>query len=100
MQRPGDIFDLLFAAIFECRLDLAFDFAMNLVRDQDAAGFSETFKSCGNIDAFAIHIAAVFNDDVAKIETDPYPERVRLLRKVGLNGQCATKGGDGTGEFY
>ena len=71
MHRPGDILDLLFAAIFECRLDLAFDFAINLVRDQDTSGFSETFKSCGNIDTFAIHIAAVFNDDVAKVETNP-----------------------------
>ena len=36
-DRLGDVLELLFAAILEADVELAFDFAINLIGNQDAA---------------------------------------------------------------
>jgi hypothetical protein len=54
---------------------------------------------CGHVDAFAIDVAAILNDDIAEVETDPYPKWTGIVAQIALNGDCAAQGGDRAGEF-
>jgi len=69
-DRPGDVLELLLAAILEANVQLAFDFAVHLLGNQDAARIGDPLQPDRNGDPVAVEIAVLPNDDVAKVE--PY----------------------------
>jgi hypothetical protein len=69
-DRLGDVLELLLAAILEVNLQLAFDFAIDLLGNQDAARIRDPFQPGGNGDPVAVEIAVLPNDYVTKVEPD------------------------------
>ena len=56
---------MLLTAILECGLDLAFYLTMDFVRDQNATGVGKRFETRSDINALAIDIAALLDNDCA-----------------------------------
>ena len=65
---------------------------------QYSAGIAKSLQACGHVDAFAIDVAAILNDDIAEVETDPYPKLTDIVAQIALNGDRAPQGRDGAGE--
>jgi hypothetical protein len=57
--------------------------AVGVLRKADAAGFGDTFQSCGDVDAVAHEIAVAFLDDVAEMNADPKLD-APLWRQPGI----------------
>ncbi len=70
-NKPYDVFDLLLTYVLEVRVNLAFNFSVNLSRDQNAARVGQSFQTGGNIYAFTVDVATRLNDHIAKIKSDP-----------------------------
>jgi hypothetical protein len=66
-----DIFQLMLAKIFDKKGQFAPHLSVRIIRQQNAASFSETLEPCGNIYPVAKDIPAV-NDDITNI--DAYAE--------------------------
>jgi hypothetical protein len=66
---------------------------------QYSAGIAKGLQPCGYVDAFAIDVAAILNDDITEVETDPYPKWTGIVAQIALNGDCAPQGRDWAGEF-
>jgi hypothetical protein len=69
-DRLGDVLELQLAAILEANVQLAFDFAVHLLGNQDAAGISNPLQPDGNGDPVAVEITVLPNDNVTKVEPD------------------------------
>ena len=69
VDRVGDILDLPLTKILENKSRCAPHMFMDVARDTDAAGFSESFHPCSDVDAPSIQIIALDNH-VAEVDTD------------------------------
>ena len=69
-DRPGDVLELLLAAILEADVELAFDFAMHLLGNQDAARIGDPLQPDSNVDPVAVEFTVLPNDNVTKVEPD------------------------------
>src|SRR5262249_9136480 len=98
-DRFGNVFELLLAAILEVNVQLAFDFAVDLARDQDTAGIGSAFKSGRDVDPVAVDIALLVNDHVAEIDADPQLKGALVRREVILNFQPTLDGSQRAGKF-
>jgi hypothetical protein len=65
-DRLGDVLELLLAAILEANGQLAFDFAVHLLGNQDAARICDPFQPDRNVDPVAVEFTVLPNDDVTK----------------------------------
>ena len=74
-DRPGDVLELLLAAVLKANVQLAFDFAMDLGRDQDAARIGNALKPSRDVNPFTVDIALLVNDHVAEVDADPQLKR-------------------------
>jgi hypothetical protein len=78
--------------------------AERVFRDADAAGLGNAFQPRGDVDAIAVDVA-VFDDDVAKVDTDPEGDPLPLWRPgialdhPALHGERAGDGFDHTREL-
>lgn len=72
-QHPVDpnrlryIFQLMLANIFDKSAQLAPDLPVSVIRQQDAAGISETLEPCGDIYSIAEDVSAI-HDDITNID--------------------------------
>jgi len=66
-DRLGDVLQLLLAAVLEAHVQLAFDFAVHLLGNQDAARIGGPFQPDSNVDPVAIELSVLPNDNVAKV---------------------------------
>src|SRR5713226_8986109 len=98
-DRFGDVLELLLAAILEANVQLAFDFAVDLARDQDTTRIGNAFKSSRDVDPVTINIALLVNDHVAQIDADPQLKGALVRPEVFLNFQPALYGSKRTGKF-
>jgi hypothetical protein len=69
-DRPRDVLELLLAAILEANVQLAFDFAIHLLGNQDAARIGDPLQPGSNGDPVTIEIAVLANNNVTKVEPD------------------------------
>jgi hypothetical protein len=70
MDRLGDVLELLLTAILEANVQLAFDFAVHLLGNQDAARISDPLQADCNVDPVAVEFTVLPNDNVTKVEPD------------------------------
>ena len=82
---PGKVLDLLLSSILKRSFNLAFKFTKNLVTDQYATGLSKRFEACRYVHALSVHISALLNDDITKVEADAQLERT--ARQLCLDRQ-------------
>src|SRR5579863_585012 len=68
--RFGNVFQLLRSEVLADEFDLAVDLPVGVVGDADAAGFGQSLKPHGDIDAVAEYIVLV-DHDVADMHADP-----------------------------
>ena len=99
MRTGRDVLDLSLAAVLEIGFDLAFDLAVDLAGDQDAAGIAQRFEPGGDVDALAIDVAAILDDDVAHVQPDPQLERAGCAAHVALDRHRAAQRRDRAGKF-
>src|SRR4029077_12621163 len=69
-DRLGDVLEMLLATILEAKVQLPFDFAVNLFGDHDAARIGDPLQPDSNGDPVAVEIAVLPNDNVTKVEPD------------------------------
>ena len=69
MHRPGDVLDLLRAAIREADVEPVADLVAHHPADADLAGLGQGFEAGGDVDAVAVDVALV-EDHVAQIDAD------------------------------
>ena len=69
-DRPGDVLELLLTAILEANVQLAFDFAVHLLGNQDAARIGDPLQAYCNVDPVAVEFTVLPNDNVTKVEPD------------------------------
>ena len=69
-DRLGDVLELLFTAILEANVQLAFDFAVHLFGNQDAARIGDPLQPDSNVDPVAVEVTVLPNDNVTKVEPD------------------------------
>jgi hypothetical protein len=69
-DRSGDVLELLLAAILEANVELAFDFAVHLFGNEDAARIGDPLQPDGNVDPVAVEFTVLPNDNVTKVEPD------------------------------
>lgn len=98
-DRPGYVLELLFAAILEANLQLAFDFVIDLLRDEDTAGIGDALQPDRNIDPITVEVTVLPNDDVAEVEPDAQPERTAARGEMILHLDRASRGGKGACEL-
>jgi hypothetical protein len=104
MHRPGDVFEVLFAAVLEGDIEAALDVLLHPRRNADAAGIGEALQPSGDVDAVAKNVAVV-QDDVADMNADPQFDPLgRRDIEIGaghrqLDIDRATRGIDRAGKF-
>ena len=98
-DRLGDVLELLLAAALEANVELAFDFAVDLFRDQDAARIGGSLQPDGNVDAVAVEVTVRPNDDVTKVEPDAQLEGTAAGGEMILDLNRASHGGQGAREL-
>jgi hypothetical protein len=69
-NRLGNILEMLLTAILEATIQLAFDFALDLLGNQDAARIGDPLQPNRNVDPVAVEFTVLPNDDVTKVEPD------------------------------
>jgi hypothetical protein len=70
-DRLGDVLELLLAAILEANVQLTFDFAEHLFRNQDAARIGDALQPDSNVDPVAVKVTVLANDNVTKVKLSP-----------------------------
>ena len=63
------MFDCMLALIDEFEIQAITHQRMDLARDEDAAGFRQTFEACGYVDAFAVDVLSVV-DNIADVHAN------------------------------
>jgi len=66
----GDVLELLLAAILEANVQLAFNFAVDLFGNEDAARIGDPLQPDSNVDPVAVEFTVLPNDNVTKVEPD------------------------------
>jgi hypothetical protein len=103
-QRPGDIFEVLLADVFELGIELPADLAVGVFRDADAAGLGNAFEPGRDIDAIADDVVAL-REHVAKMDADAQihpaigPDPSIALRHQLLQRNGALHGADHRAEL-
>jgi hypothetical protein len=69
-DRLGDILEALLAAVLKANVQLAFDFAVHLLGNKDAARIGDALQSYSNVDPVAVEFTVLPNDNVTKVEPD------------------------------
>ena len=69
-NRLGNILEMLLTAILEATIQLAFDFALDLLGNQDAARIGDPLQPDSNVDSVAVEITVLPNDNVTKVEAN------------------------------
>src|SRR5215813_6711330 len=90
-DRLGDVLEVLFAAILEANIQLAFDLAGDLFGHQDATRIGDPLQPHSNVDPVALEVAILPNDHVTKVE----PIRslnVPLRSRISVAHLTAAKG--------
>ena len=67
-NRLGDVLELLFAPVLEANVQLAFDFAVHLLGNQDAARIGDPLQPDRNVDPVAKKIAVSPDDNLPEID--------------------------------
>ena len=98
-DRLGDVLELLLATILEASVQLALDFVVDLVGNQDTARIGGPLQPDSNVDPVAVEVTVLPNDDVTKVEPDPQPEGAAARGKMILYLNRASHGGQGTREL-
>ena len=80
-DRLGDVLELLLAAILEANVQLAFDFAIHLLGNQDAARIGDPLQPDRNVDPVAVEFTVLPND------TSPRLSPTRNLRGLPLDAR-------------
>src|SRR5262245_6676413 len=71
-DRLGDVLELLFAPVLEASIQLAFDFAVHLLRNQDAARIGGPLQPERNVDPVAKNFAISRDDNLPEIDPNAY----------------------------
>src|SRR6516225_5179166 len=98
-DRPGDVLELLLAAILEAYVELAFYFAVHLLGNQDAARIGDPLKPDRNVDPVAVEVSVLPNDNVTKVEPDAQPEGTAARGEMILYLDRTSHGSQGTCEL-
>src|SRR4029450_9955663 len=69
-DRLGDVLELPLAAVLETDVELAFDLAENLFRNQDGARIGDALQPDSNVGPVAVKVAVLPDDNITKIEPD------------------------------
>ena len=80
-DRLGDVLELLLAAILEANIQLAFDFTVDLLGNQDAARVGDPLQPDSNVDPVAVEFTVLPND------TSPRLSPTRNLRGLPLDAR-------------
>ena len=92
-HRPGDILEALLAEVFEIRLELALDLAMDIVGQGDTAGLGAHLETRRDVDAIAVDIVAR-DDNVTEMDADAQGDAViRLDRVIGFGDGALRRDG-------
>ena len=67
-DRPGDVLELLLAPVLEANVELAFDFAVDLLGNQDAARIGDPLQPDSNVDPITKKIAVSPDDNLSEID--------------------------------
>ena len=67
-DRLGDVLELLFAPVVEAKVQLAFDFAVHLFGNQDAAWVGGPLQPDSNVDPITKKIAVSPDDNLSEID--------------------------------
>src|SRR5215471_1544702 len=89
----GDVLEVLLAAILEATVQLAFDFAVNLLGHQDAARIGDALQPDSDVDPVAIELAVLADDHVTKVESDAQPQGTAARGEMILYLNRASRGG-------
>src|SRR6266404_6867982 len=76
-HRIGDVFDFAISERLISADQLVFYLLVNAAGDINLAGISDSLKTGSNIDAITVNIIS-FDDNVAKIDTDPILDPMML----------------------
>src|SRR6476660_5242663 len=95
-DRFRDVFELLFAAILEASIQLAFDFAVNLLGNQDASRIGDPLQPDRNVDPVAVEFTILPNDNVTKVDPDAQTEGTAARAEMVLYLNRASHSGQGT----
>src|ERR1700756_2829327 len=98
-NRFGDVLEVLLAAILEANVQLAFDFAVHLLGNQNAARIGDPLQPDSDVDPVAVEFTVLPYDNVTKVEPDTKPEGTVARSKMILYLKRASHGGQGTREL-
>src|SRR6267378_6688097 len=94
-DRLGDILEPLLAPVLEANVQLAFDFAIHLLGNQDAARIGDPLQPDRNVDPVAVEFTVLPNDNVTKVDPDAQTEgtaaRAEMVR-ISTAHRTAAKG--------
>src|SRR5207245_9191869 len=79
---PRDVLDALLADVVERVRKLLADVIVHGAADADAARFRKRLQPCGDVDAVAVDVVAVY-DHVAEIDPDAKADAA-VLRDIGV----------------
>ncbi len=91
VHRGGHILDFLIAEILENKADRATHRFINVARDTDSAGVSESLHPCRDVDAPSVQVIAL-DDHVAEADTDSKLDTLLLGQTRVSIGQRALYG--------
>src|ERR1700730_17663782 len=94
-DRLGDVLELLLAAILEANIQLAFDFTVDLLGNQDAARVGDPLQPDSNVNPVAVEFTVLPNDNVTKVDPDAQPEGTAARGEMILHLNRAPHGGKG-----
>ena len=66
-DRLGDILEPLLAPVLEANIQLAFDFTVDLLGNQDAARVGDPLQPDSNVDPVAVEFTVLPNDNVTRL---------------------------------
>jgi hypothetical protein len=90
---------MLIAAILEANVQLAFDFAVHLLGNQDATWIGDPLQPDSNVDPVAVEFTVLPNDNVTKVDPDAQTEGTSARGEMILYLNRASHRGQGTCEL-
>jgi hypothetical protein len=97
-NRAGNVLEALLAQIVEPEIEFVADLIVDDSRHTNPARFGNSLQSCRDIDAIAVDVVVLRDDDVAEIDADPeYDPLVFRGRDVALDHPALHRNGAGHG---
>src|SRR6516162_820850 len=84
-DRFGDVLELLLATILEANVQLAFEFAVHLLGNQDAARIGDPLEPDSDVDPVAVEFTVLPNDNVTKVEPHAQLQRTAARGEMILH---------------